>query len=64
MSLFSIGVSRQISVCIRRRSEMERDLVGYGKNVPQIQWPGGARIAVSLVVNYEEGSEYSTLDGD
>ena len=43
---------------------MQRDLIGYGKNVPQIEWPGGARIAVSLVVNYEEGSEYSTLDGD
>jgi len=43
---------------------MERDLVGYGKNIPRIEWPGGARIAVSLVVNYEEGSEYSTLDGD
>ncbi len=43
---------------------MERDLVGYGKHVPQIEWPGGARIAISLVVNYEEGSEYSTLDGD
>lgn len=43
---------------------MERDLVGYGRNVPRIQWPGGARIAVSLVVNYEEGAEYSLLDGD
>ena len=43
---------------------MERDLVGYGKHPPQAQWPGGARIAVSLVVNYEEGAEYSTLDGD
>ena len=43
---------------------MQRDLVGYGRNVPQISWPGGARIAVSLVVNYEEGAEYSTLDGD
>ena len=42
----------------------ERDFVGYGRNVPRIQWPGGARIAVSLVVNYEEGSEYSLLDGD
>ena len=35
---------------------MQRDLIGYGKNVPQIEWPGGARIAVSLVVNYEEGA--------
>ena len=43
---------------------MQRDLVGYGKNVPRIEWPGGARIAISLVVNYEEGAEYSTLDGD
>ena len=43
---------------------MERDLVGYGRNVPQVRWPDGARIAVSMVVNYEEGSEYSLLDGD
>lgn len=43
---------------------MERNFVGYGKNMPRIEWPGGARIAVSLVVNYEEGAEYSTLDGD
>ncbi len=43
---------------------MERDMVGYGKNCPQIEWPGKARLAISLVVNYEEGSEYSTLDGD
>ena len=43
---------------------MIRDLVGYGPNPPVIEWPGGARIAVSMVVNYEEGAEYSTLDGD
>ena len=36
---------------------MQRDLIGYGKNIPQIEWPGKARIAVSLVVNYEEGAE-------
>ena len=41
-----------------------RDLVGYGPNPPVVQWPDGARIAVSVVVNYEEGSEYSLLDGD
>ena len=41
-----------------------RDLIGYGPNPPVIEWPNNARIAVSLVVNYEEGSEYSTLDGD
>ena len=41
-----------------------RDLVGYGANPPVVKWPNGARIAVSVVVNYEEGSEYSILDGD
>ena len=41
-----------------------RDFIGYGVNPPVVQWPNGARIAVSVVVNYEEGSEYSILDGD
>lgn len=41
-----------------------RDLVGYGPNPPVVQWPNGAKVAVSVVVNYEEGSEYSILDGD
>jgi len=43
---------------------MERDFIGYGGNPPQVQWPNNARIAISIVVNYEEGSEYSLLDGD
>ena len=43
---------------------MQRDFVGYGKNPPQARWPNDAKIAVSMVVNYEEGSEYSLLDGD
>lgn len=42
----------------------ERDFIGYGPYPPQVEWPDGARIVVSLVVNYEEGSEYSLLDGD
>ena len=41
-----------------------RDFVGYGPNPPVVAWPNGAKIAVSVVVNYEEGSEYSILDGD
>lgn len=36
-----------------------RDLLGYGETTPDPQWPGGAKIAISLVVNYEEGSEVS-----
>lgn len=43
---------------------MKRDFIGYGKDVPQVRWPQGARIAISIVVNYEEGAEHSLLDGD
>ena len=35
----------------------QRDFVGYGRDVPKVRWPGDARVAVNLVVNYEEGSE-------
>lgn len=42
----------------------ERDFIGYGPHHEPVEWPNGARIAVSVVVNYEEGAEYSTLDGD
>jgi putative urate catabolism protein len=41
-----------------------RDLVGYGAAVPQVRWPEDARIAVSLVLNYEEGGEACVLHGD
>ena len=41
-----------------------RDLRGYGANPPDADWPGGARIAISLVLNYEEGGENSILHGD
>jgi allantoinase len=43
---------------------MQRNFVGYGMHPPRVTWPGGARIAVQIAVNYEEGSEYSLLDGD
>jgi putative urate catabolism protein len=41
-----------------------RDLVGYGASPPDPQWPGGARLAVSFVLNYEEGAENTPLEGD
>ena len=41
-----------------------RDLRGYGPDVPAAEWPGGARIAVQFVVNYEEGAESCVLHGD
>ncbi len=41
-----------------------RDLVGYGAQPPQAVWPGGARVALSFVLNVEEGSETNVLHGD
>lgn len=41
-----------------------RDLIGYGRTPPQADWPGGARIAVQFVLNYEEGGENCVLHGD
>ena len=41
-----------------------RDLVGYGGDPPNAAWPGGARIALQFVLNYEEGAENNVLHGD
>ncbi len=41
-----------------------RDLVGYGSRPPKAKWPGGARLALQFVLNYEEGGENSVLHGD
>ena len=45
-------------------AQYPRDLVGYGPNPPKADWPGGARIAVQFVLNYEEGGENCILHGD
>lgn len=42
----------------------KRNFVGHGRHVPRVRWPGDARVAVSFVLNYEEGSEYSHPAGD
>ena len=44
--------------------EVFRDLVGYADNPPDPQWPGGAKLAVQFVLNYEEGGENTVLNGD
>jgi putative urate catabolism protein len=44
--------------------EYPRDLIGYGGAAPNANWPNNARIAVSFVLNYEEGAENSILHGD
>ena len=41
-----------------------RDLRGYGAEPPHAGWPGGARLALQFVVNFEEGAENSVLHGD
>ena len=42
----------------------ERDLIGYGQNIPKVKWPNNAKIAVQFVINYEEGGENCILHGD
>ena len=41
-----------------------RDFIGYGSHPPDPQWPNGARLALNICINYEEGSEPSIGDGD
>jgi putative urate catabolism protein len=48
----------------RRTISSARDLAGYGAAPPDPHWPGGARLALSFVLNYEEGGERTALEGD
>ena len=41
-----------------------RDLMGYGETPPYADWPNGAKIAVQVVLNFEEGGENCILHGD
>ena len=41
-----------------------RDLVGYGKRLPDPKWPGQARLALQISLNYEAGGELNLLHGD
>jgi peptidoglycan/xylan/chitin deacetylase (PgdA/CDA1 family) len=43
---------------------IERDFVGYGKNVPKVKWPKNARLALTFAINYEAGAERSVAFGD
>jgi putative urate catabolism protein len=45
-------------------NDYPRDLAGYGRNPPDPRWPGGARVALQFVMNFEEGGENSVLHGD
>ena len=41
-----------------------RDLVGYGEKGKKISWPNNAKLALQIVLNYEEGGENSVINGD
>ena len=41
-----------------------RDLVGSGADLPDPKWPGGARLALQIALNYEAGGELNVLHGD
>ena len=41
-----------------------RDMIGYGRHLPDARWPNRARVAVQFVLNYEEGAENHVLHGD
>lgn len=41
-----------------------RDLIGYGRRGPAVRWPQDARVAVNIVINYEEGAEYGAQPED
>lgn len=42
----------------------QRDFIGYGRHKPDFRWPGGAGLAIVVVLNFEEGAEPSIPDGD
>ena len=46
------------------KNKSPRDMVGYGKKLPKVEWPNKAKLALQFVLNYEEGSENSVLNGD
>ena len=45
-------------------TDYPRDFLGYGASPPDPQWPNGAKLALSFVLNYEEGGENTVLNGD
>ncbi|HUB95790.1 MAG TPA: allantoinase PuuE [Stellaceae bacterium] len=45
-------------------ADYPRDMIGYGANPPQADWPGVARLALQIVLNYEEGAENAVIHGD
>jgi allantoinase len=55
---------RKVIVALPFEPGYPRDMVGYGAAPPHARWPGGARVALQFVLNYEEGGENCVLHGD
>lgn len=53
-----------MTATVKLRHPLVRDFTGYGGQPPDPRWPGGARVAVSFVINFEEGAELSMSEGD
>ena len=49
---------------ISMAAKYPRDMVGYGKRLPDPKWPGRARLALQISLNYEAGGELNVLHGD
>ena len=47
-----------------KNKKYPRDMVGYGSKEIKVKWPNNARIALQIVLNYEEGAENCVLHGD
>jgi allantoinase len=60
MRLEATGRAEGIAMALTTK----RDLIGYGEHPPRVEWPGGARLALNIALNFEEGSERSPLLGD
>ena len=46
------------------KKKYPRNMVGYGKSLPNVKWPNQAKLALQIVLNYEEGAESNVLHGD
>ena len=46
------------------KKKYPRNMIGYGSKTPTIKWPNNAKLALQIVLNYEEGSESSVLHND
>ncbi len=59
-----MGFRDRIVYTFTMSKDYPRDMLGYGRLPPRVSWPGNARLALQIVLNYEEGGERNVLHGD